>query len=63
MTAFAIVVTVDPEGHLASQLLWGVQGLGVVVKIKLVSLLRRNLRLEGGEEAFRRGVIPAVAFG
>jgi len=63
MTAFAVVETVDPEGQLASQLLWGVQGLGVVVKIKLVLLLRRSLRLESGEEAFRHCVIPAAAFG
>jgi len=33
MTPFAIVVTVDPEGQLALQLVGCVQVIGVVIKV------------------------------
>ena len=55
VTTLAVVVTVDPEGHLPDQLLWAVQDLCIVIEAQFV--------FEGGEEALHHGVVPAAALG
>lgn len=53
MTAFAVVVTVDPEGQLPDQLLRAFQDLCIVIEVQFV--------FEGGEKALHHRVIPATA--
>jgi hypothetical protein len=55
VTTFTVVVTVDPKGQVPDQLLWAVQGHGIVIEIQFV--------FEGGEKALHHGVVPAAALG
>ena len=55
MTALAVVVTIDPEGHVPDRLLRAFQGLCIVIEVQFV--------FEGGEEALHHRVIPAAALG
>jgi len=55
VTALAVVVTIDPEGHFSDQLLGAVQDCGIVIEIQFV--------FEGGEKALHLGVVPTAVFG
>ena len=55
MAAFAVVVTIDPEGQITLQLFGSDAVLRVMVEVQFV--------LEGGEQALHHGVIPTAALG
>jgi hypothetical protein len=52
---FTVVDTVDPKCLVPDQLLWAVQGHGIIIDLQFV--------LEGGEEALYYGVFTAAALG
>jgi hypothetical protein len=53
VAAFAVVITIDPEGQITLQLFGCDAAFGVTVKIQFV--------LQGGEQALHHSVIPTAA--